>query len=162
MSTNIVFKILCIHFVCEALMLKQTCHLLSKVKYIDSSLTNINDSNLILFLVKPNALILTATMNDIISANRFGESLFWYLVIFCYTFILFESTLSSQVPLLHYHYYYSYHFVPLSYTEEKWEFQRRKLALRHKVKAEMENVIFPSWRWTAKSFLQKKGLKPVT
>ena len=58
--------------------------LLSTVNDIDSSLTNVNDTILTYILlfgkasldISVNTLILNATMNDIISTNRFEESLF--------------------------------------------------------------------------------------
>ena len=58
--------------------------LLSTVDDIDSSLTNVNDIILTYILlfgkasldISVNTLILNATMNDIISTNRFEESLF--------------------------------------------------------------------------------------
>ena len=66
------------------LFTNQRYTLLSTVKDIDSSLTNTNDSMLshILLFGKAsldtfaNALLLNATMNYIISTNRFEESLF--------------------------------------------------------------------------------------
>ena len=82
-----------VHFVYVALMLKQLyCPLfrsqrntlLSTVNDIDSSLTNVNDTILTYILlfgkasldISVNTLILNATMNYIISTNRFEESLF--------------------------------------------------------------------------------------
>ena len=59
------------------------------------SLTNINDSILAHILLfgkasldmTANTLLLNATMNYIISTNRFKEILFKYFVVFCYMFI---------------------------------------------------------------------------
>ena len=61
----------------------QRCTLLSTVNDIDSSLTNTNDlilTHVLLFRkaffdISPNNLKLNATMNYIISTNRFEESL---------------------------------------------------------------------------------------
>ena len=96
-NSNIAFKTLWIHFVLVALMLKQIhiffftapCLLIKDtpswaVKDIDSSLTNTNDSILTHILLfgkasldtSANTLLLNATMNYIISTNRFEESLF--------------------------------------------------------------------------------------
>ena len=107
-NSNIVFKILWIHFVCVSLMLKQIhiffftapCLLIKDapswaqlMNDIDSSLTNTNDSILTHILlfgqasldISANTLILNATRKYIISTNRFRESLF---LVFC-NFLLY-------------------------------------------------------------------------
>ena len=111
-NSNIVFKILWIHFVRVALMLKQIhifffttpCLLIKDVPSwtqlmndSDSSLTYTNDSILTHILlfgkvsldISANVLILSVTMKYIISGNRFQESLFLVFCnfIFCYIFI---------------------------------------------------------------------------
>ena len=66
------------------LFINQRCTLLSTVNDIDCSLTNTNDSILTHILLfgkasldtSANNLLLDATMNYIISTNRFEESLF--------------------------------------------------------------------------------------
>ena len=110
-NSNIVFKILWIHFVCVALMLKQIhifftapCLLIkdapswAQLMNIDSSLTNTNDSILTHILlfgkasldISANAVILNATMKYIISPNRIQESLFLVFCNFLLYFHLFQ------------------------------------------------------------------------
>ena len=77
-ETNMHFFLYC------PLFTNQRRTLLSTVNDIDSSLTNTNDSILTHILlfgkasldISTNTLILNATMNYIISTNRFEESLF--------------------------------------------------------------------------------------
>ena len=78
LKTNMHFFLYC------PLFTNQRRTLLSMVNDIDSSLTNTNDSILTHILlfgkasldISANTLILNATMNYIISTNRFEESLF--------------------------------------------------------------------------------------
>ena len=125
-NSNTVFKILWIHFVRVALMLKQIhiffftapCLLIKDapswaqlMNDIDSSLTNTNDSILTHILlfgqasldISANILILNATRKYIISTNRFQESLF---LVFCNF-------------LLHFHFF---NFLPYPYYVFFWDY----------------------------------------
>ena len=122
MRTNLstIFKVIWVNFNDVASMLKlirffflhcllfsdQRRTILNSINDIDSSLTNINDSNLIhipLFCeasidISVNTLTFNAIMNYIISTNRFEDLLYVYMFMFLnsslYPNVFFEAILS--------------------------------------------------------------------
>ena len=94
-----------IFFLYCPLFTNQRRTLLRTVKDIDSSLTNTNDSTLTHILLfgkasldtSANTLLLNATMNYIISTNRFEESLFLVFGIFLLYFHLFNFFFRIQM-----------------------------------------------------------------
>ena len=129
-NSNILFKILWIHFVRVALMLKQIhiffftapCLLIKDVPSwaqllndSDSFLTNTNGSILTHILlfgkasldISANTLMLNATMKYIISTNRFQESLF---LVFCNFLLYFYLFNFFPYPCLFFETIHSYSF----------------------------------------------------
>ena len=129
-NSNILFKILWIHFVRVALMLKQIhiffftapCLLIKDapswaqlINDSDSFLTNTNDSILTHILlfgkasldISANTLMLNATMKYIISTNRFQESLF---LVFCNFLLYFHLFNFFPYPCLFFETIHSYSF----------------------------------------------------
>ena len=129
-NSNILFKILWIHFVRVALMLKQihiffftaSCLLIKDAPFwaqlmndSDSFLTNTNYSILTHILlfgkaaldISANTLMLNATMKYIISTNRFQESLF---LVFCNFLLYFHLFNFFPYPCLFFETIHSYSF----------------------------------------------------
>ena len=106
------------------LFTNQRCTLWRTVNIIDILLTNTNDSILTQILLfgkasldidmSANILKLNATMNYIISTNRFEESLFQYFVIFYYMFIsltLFRILMTFLRLYIHIHLVLRFSFI---------------------------------------------------
>ena len=123
-NSNIVFKILWIHFVCVSLMLKQIhiffftapCLLIKDAPCWEQLINDIYCSNdkysnvkyKVSLDISASTLILTATMKYIISRNRFQKSLFLLFCNFLLYFHLFQ--LFSRILMSFFETIHSYSF----------------------------------------------------